>query len=85
MPESQLSVVTTPSGSKPRANVLTPVCRPTPLVRFMHSSETSSKQLLYRMARLWNTGAFFPLTRSPRTHRNALLLKTCKRTLTSSF
>ncbi len=75
-----ISSVTTPYGSKPRASGMTPVCRPTPFVRFMHSSETSSKQLLYRMARLWNTGAFLPLTLHQRTHRNALLLQTCKRT-----
>jgi hypothetical protein len=64
---------------------MTLVCRPTPFVRFMHSSETSSKQLLYRMARLWNTVAFLPLTLRQRTHRNAILLKTCNRTLTYSF
>src|SRR5258708_3601846 len=74
------SPVTTPYGSKQRASGMTPVCRPTPFVRFMHSSETSSQQLLYRMARLWNTGAFLPLTLRQRTHRNALLLQTCERT-----
>lgn len=35
--------VTTLHGSKPGANVLTLVCRPTPIVRFMHRSETQLK------------------------------------------
>ncbi len=72
--------VTTPYGYKPRASGMTPVCRPTPIVRFMHTSEQGSKQLMYRMARLWNTVAFLPLALRQRTHRNAMLLKTCKRT-----
>ena len=59
---------------------MTQVCRPTPLVRFMHRSETSSKQLLYRMARAPNSGAFLPMILCHGTHRNALWLKTCKRT-----
>jgi len=29
---------------------MTLVCRPTPIVRCMYRSETSSKQLMYRMA-----------------------------------
>ncbi len=60
---------------------MTQVCRPTPFVRFMHRSETSSKQLLFRMARLVNSVAFLPLALCQRTHRNAMLLKTCKRTV----
>jgi hypothetical protein len=38
---------------------MTLVCRPTPIVRFMHRSETSSKQLLDRMARLRKHGSVF--------------------------
>jgi hypothetical protein len=34
--------VTTPYGYKPRANVLTQVCHPTPIVRFMPISEPGS-------------------------------------------
>jgi hypothetical protein len=75
-----VSDVTTPYGSKPRASGMTQVCRPTPLVRFMHRSETSSKQLLYRMARAPNSVAFLPMTLCHGTHRNAIWLKTCKRT-----
>jgi hypothetical protein len=42
--------VTTPHGSKPGASGMTPVSRPTPLVRFMPMSETNSKQLMHCMA-----------------------------------
>ena len=45
--------VTTPYGYKPRASGMTPVCRPTPIVRFMPMSEQSSKQLMHCMARLF--------------------------------
>ncbi len=50
--------------------------------RSVHAQKPAMRhpQLMYRMARHWNTGAFFPLARSPRTHRNAILLKTCKGT-----
>src|SRR5712691_416956 len=47
----------------------------------MHTSETGSKQLLYRMARLWNAAAFLPAALRCGTRRNAILLKTCKRTI----
>src|SRR5207248_10589057 len=40
---------------------------------------------MYRLARLVNSVAFLPLAQSPRTHRNAILLKTCKRTLSLLF
>jgi hypothetical protein len=59
---------------------MTLVCRPTPTVQFMHRSEASSKQLLSRMARLLNSVAFLPLALRRGTHRNAILLKTCRRT-----
>ena len=59
---------------------MTLVCRPTPFVRFMHRSEQGSKQLLSRMARLWNMVVFFPTAIHRGTHRNAIQLKTCKRT-----
>src|SRR6266567_4636688 len=45
---------------KPRASGMTPVYRPTPIVRFMPMSETSSKQLMHRMARLTKTVVFLP-------------------------
>jgi hypothetical protein len=77
--------VTTPHAYKAGASGMTQVCRPTPTVRFMHRSETSSKQLLYRMARLVNSVAFIPLALGQRTHRNAMLLKTCKRTTSPFF
>ncbi len=35
--------MTTPHGSKPGASGMTLVCRPTPIVRFMHMSETRLK------------------------------------------
>ncbi len=35
---------------------------------------------LSRMARLFNTVAFFPLALRQRTHRNTITLETCKRT-----
>jgi hypothetical protein len=46
----EMGSVTTPLGSKPGASGLTLVCRPTPIVRFMHTSELALKQLVYRMA-----------------------------------
>jgi hypothetical protein len=56
---AKFAVVTTPHGFKPEASGMTLVCRPTPFVRFMHTSEQSSKQLVTRMARFWNTVVFF--------------------------
>src|SRR5260221_6980730 len=59
---------------------MTLVCRPTPFVRFIHTSEQSSEQLMYRMARVLNTVLFFPMALRRGTRRNAIWLKTCKRT-----
>ena len=74
--------MTTPHSYKPGASGMTQVCRPTPFVRFMHRSETSSKQLLYRLARAdgWCARAF---TRGslPRNHRNTGELEVGKRTI----
>src|SRR2546429_7500440 len=39
---------------------MTQVCRPTPTVRFMHMSETSSKQPMYRMAPVETRERFYP-------------------------
>ena len=52
--------VTTPHGYKPGASGLTPVCRPTPIVRFIPMSEQSSKQLMHCMARLTRRYRFYP-------------------------
>jgi hypothetical protein len=62
------------------ARRMTLVCRPTPFVRFMHRSEHCSKQLLSRMARLHNSVVFLPTALRRGTRRNAIRLKTCKRT-----
>jgi hypothetical protein len=43
--------VTTPHAYKAGASGMTLVCRPIPIVRFNHRSETNSKQLLSRLAR----------------------------------
>ena|SRR5947209_7910584 len=44
-------MVTTPHASKAGANVLTRVCRPTPIVRFKHMSQLPLiTQLMYRLA-----------------------------------
>jgi len=78
--------VTTPSGSKPRASGMTQVCRPTPLVRFMHTSELSLRQqLVSRMARLPNTVVFLPTALHRGTHRNAIWFETYKRTTDAFF
>src|SRR5215472_8448862 len=74
-------LVTTPYGSKPRANVLTPVCRPTPIVRFMHTRELALKTSDVSHGTMWNTGAFFPLALYQRTHRNTLLSSPCLQSL----
>jgi hypothetical protein len=59
---------------------MTLVYRPTPIVRFMHLSEHSSKQLKYRMARCVKHGSVFTHGPAPRNHRNTILFATCKRT-----
>ncbi len=43
--------------------------------RSVHAQKPAMRhpQLMYRMARHWNTGAFFPLARSPRTHRSQIV------------
>ena len=55
--------------------------------RSVHAHQRAQRhpQLMYRMARLWNTEAFLPLALCQRIHRNAMLLKTCKRTLSLLF
>ena len=77
------TVVTTPHGSKPGASGMTPVCRPTPTVRFMSMSEHSSKQLMHYMARFLNAVAFLPLVLCQGTRRNAIWFLTCIRTVSS--
>jgi hypothetical protein len=80
-----MGIVTTPSGSKPRASGMTLVCRPTPRVRFMPMSEQSSKQLMHRMARCVNAVVLLPMTLCHGTRRNTLQFATCKRTTYTFF
>ena len=65
---------------------MTLVCRPTPIVRFMHrSGETSSKQLLYRMARLVNSVVLLPTALCRGTAKTLFSLQRAKELLTFSF
>jgi hypothetical protein len=54
---------------------MTLVCRPTPFVRFIHTSEHCSKQLMYRMARFLNAVAFLPLALCQRTRPKRYLVE----------
>ena len=69
--------MTTPHACKAGASGMTLVCRPTPFVRFIHTSEQSSEQLMYHMARLLNAVVFLPTAQGRGTRRNAIRLKTC--------
>jgi len=51
--------VTTPRGCKPGASGMTLVCRPTPLVRFMHSSETQLKATSVSHGTICELGSIF--------------------------
>ncbi len=75
--------MTTPHGSKPGASGMTPVCRPTPTVRFNHMSETCSKQLMYWLARLTKTVVFLPTALRRGTRRNAIRFETCNKNCVS--
>ena len=57
-------------------------CRPTAVVRCIHTSELSlNKQLVSRMARLCNAGVFLPTILHRGTHRNTIELSVCAREL----
>jgi hypothetical protein len=64
---------------------MTLVCRPTLIVRFMHRGETSSTQLLYRMARLVNAVVLLPTALCRGTAKTLFSLQRVKELLTSSF
>jgi hypothetical protein len=57
---------------------MTQVCRPTPLVRFMHMSETWLKATHVSHAISSNPGAFLPTTLRRGTQRNTLQFERCK-------
>jgi hypothetical protein len=76
--EKRWTQVTTPHGSKP--------CRPTAIVRFIRTSQFSlKKHLVHHLARLVNTVVFLPMTKGRGTHRSALQLATCMRTICACF
>ena len=73
-----MSEVSTPNGYKPRTFGMTQVCRPTPIVRFMHMSETWLKVTHVSHAISSNPGAFLPTTLCRGTQRNTLQFERCK-------
>jgi hypothetical protein len=52
--------VTTPHGCKPGASGMTRMCRPTPIARFMHTSETklTATCVSHGTANVWDARAF---------------------------
>jgi hypothetical protein len=80
------ALVTTPHGCKTGASGMTRVCRPTPVVRFMHTSETklTATCVSHGTCRLLGRSCFYPreLTLEP---ANAIELSVCKRTTPPFF
>jgi hypothetical protein len=79
--------VTTPHSSKLGASGMTPVCRPTPLVRFNHMSEPSLiTQLMYWLAQP-TIGALvlLPEGASPRNLQTRFGWKSAEELLINSF
>jgi hypothetical protein len=79
-------IVTTPHGCKPGASGMTRVCRPTPVVRFMHTSETklTATCVSHGTCRRLGRSCFYPreLTLEP---ANTIELSVCKRTTQTFF
>src|SRR5258708_39922744 len=79
-------LVTTPHGCKPGASGMTRVCRPTPVVRFMHTSETklTATCVSHGTCRRLGRSCFYPreLTLEP---ANTIELSVCKRTTQTFF
>lgn len=85
-PGAHVSSVTTPHGSKPGASGMALVCRPTPIVRFMHTSETSSSNLCiaWHTAR-WGRYCFYPRERFTAERPNSIELFVYRRTIQLFF
>jgi hypothetical protein len=81
---SGADTVTTPHGYKPGASGMTPVCRPTPIVRFMPMSELALKATHALHGTLCSHGRVFTSGPSPE-NPYTLQLATCKRTLSQFF
>jgi hypothetical protein len=64
---------------------MTQVYRPTPTVRFMHTGELALPATGVWHGTLWSTVVFLPTALRRGTRRNAIQLKTCRRTLQTFF